>query len=518
MNLTKLALACALTSTLAACGGGGGGGGGSTAATDAGSVVTQPTTPPSVSPVADTKALFSSLRTNLQAWSASSKDGGGLSNSADAMKADFDSAVSPLDLNLANWISVSLSGIKLYDDFVQKRSTAITVRDTHSGASMGGCTLYKDAAATAAMTSRDVSSVTPQSVSCTMSGAAIKGSERKSASSGLYTRTLISKSITLAPAGSGNFAYTTQTMRFSQEYQLDWYGPSNFRVLNDQTPVGSAARGTIGYRINGDIVAAAQIDGTMPAHTDAAGAVLSDYETWHVKASTTAQAAGINNYALSGSISAVKNGAALGTVKLADTSFIRASVSGNAYQVAEAKLDIEVTTANNTVSGTLSLNKFDTDKYGSHYQPTYTQFSGSFTNSRAENFNGVFTVEVSNYKNYDSWAPQSATNFTPTNTSFKGSLKIVGRPVLTVAFTDRTTGYQTAEYNGTYNDGANVITFDGTTAPPKTTHIASATGVTVTLVDGVKLIDVFKNNSKTAQINTSTKTINYIDGTFETLN
>ena len=514
MNLTKLALACALTSTLTACGGGGGG---SSSATDAGSVVTQPAPTPS-NPVADTKALFTSLRTNLQAWSAASKDGGGLSNSMDAMKADFDSAVSPLDRNLANWISVSLSGIKLYSDFIQKKSTAITVRDSYSGASMGGCTLYKDAAATVAMTSRDVSSVTPQSVSCTMSGMAVQGSDRQSASGGLYTRTLISKSITLAPAASGNFAYTTQTMRFSQEYQRDWYGPSNFRTLSDQTPIGSAAHGTIGYRINGDIVTAAQIDGTMPAHTDAAGAVLSDYETWHVNAATTAQAAGINNYALSGSISAVKNGAALGTVKLADTSFIRASVSGNTYQVAEAKLDIEVTTANNTVSGTLSLNKFDTDKYGSHYQPTYTQFSGSFTNSRAENFNGVFTVEVSNYKNYDSWAPPSATNFAPTSTSFKGSLKIVGRPVLTVAFTEHATGYQTAEYNGTYNDGANVITFDGNSGPPATTHIASATGVTVTLVDGVKLIDVFKNNSKTAQINTSTRVINYIDGTFETLN
>ncbi len=514
MNLTKLALACALTSTLAACGGGGGGG--STSTTDAGSVVTQPT-PTSSNPVADTKALFSSLRTNLQAWSAASKDGGGLSNSTAAMKADFDSAASPLDRNLANWISVSFSGIKLYDDFIQKKSTAITVNDGHSGPPLGACTLYKDAAATVAMTSRDVASVTPQSVSCTLNGMVVEGSERKSASSGLYTHTLIGNSITLAPAGSGNFAYTTQTMRFSQEYQRDWYGPFGFRALSGQTPVGSAAHGTIGYRISGDIVASAQIDGTMPAHADTSGAVLSDYETWHVKASTTAQASGVNNYALSGSISPVKNGAALGTVKLADTSFIRASVNGNTYHAVEAKLDIEVATANSTVSGALSL-KFEGDKYGNAPQATYTQFSGSLTNSRAENFNGVITIEVSNYRDYNSFAPQSATNFTPTNTSFKGSLKIVGRPVLAVAFTDHTTGYQTAEFNGTYNDGANVITFDGSSGPPATTHIASATGVTVTLMEGAKLIDVFKNNSKTAQINTSTRVITYMDGSFETLN
>ncbi|MYM93715.1 hypothetical protein [Duganella vulcania] len=513
--MTKLALACALASTLAACGGGGGGG--STPATDAGSVVVQPA-PPSAGPVADTKALFGSLRTNLQAWSDANKDGGGLSNSSHAMKADFDIATSPLDQNLANWISVSFSGIKLYDDFIQKRSTAITIKDGESWAPMGACTLYKDMAAIIPMTSNDVSSVTPRSVSCTLNGMAVEGSERKLASSSLYTHTLIGNSITLTPAASGSFAYTTQTMRFSQTYYRDQYGPYGYQPVSGGTLVGNATQGTIGYRINGDILTTLQIDGTMPAHANAAGTLITDYETWHVKASTTAQASGINSYALSGSISAVKNGAALGTVKLADTSFIRASVNGNRYRAVEAKLDIEVATANNSASGTLTLNNFETDKYGSGYQPSYTQFSGNFTNSRAESFKGVITVEVSNYKNYISWEPQSATNFAPTKTSFKGSLKIVGRPVLDIEFANHDTSYNTAQFNGTYNDGANAITFDGNTAPPGTTHIASATGVTVTLVDGVKLIDVYKNNSKTAQINTGTRVINYIDGTFETLN
>ncbi|WP_229213511.1 hypothetical protein [Duganella sp. BJB488] len=514
MNLTKLALACALTSTLAACGGGGGGG--STPATDAGSVVVQPAQP-SAGPVADTKALFGSLRTNLQAWSDANKDGGGLSNSTHAMKADFDSATSPLDQNLANWISVSFSGIKLYDDFIQKRSTAITIKDGESWAPMGACTLFKDAAATIAMTSSDVSSVTPKSVSCTLNGMVVEGSERKSASSNLYAHTLIGNNITLTPAASGSFAYTTQTMRFSQTYYRDQYGPYGYQPLINPTPVGSPAQGTVGYRINGDILTTLQLDGTMPAHANAAGTLVTDYETWHVKASTTAQASGINSYAVSGSISSVKDGAALGTVKLADTSFIRASVSGNRYRATEAKLDIEVATANNTASGTLSL-KFETDKYGNYLQPTSTQFSGSFTNRRGENFTGVITIDVSNYKNYNSFAPQSATNFAPTNTSFKGNLKIVGRPVLAVEFAEHDTSYNTAQFNGTYNDGANVITFDGNTAAPGTTHIASATGVTVTLVDGAKLVDVYKNNSKTAQINLSTRVINYIDGTFETLN
>ncbi|MBV6320319.1 hypothetical protein [Duganella violaceipulchra] len=475
-------------------------------------------TPTPATPVADTKALFASLRTNLQAWSDASQDGGGLRNSLNALKADFDTALSPLDQNLADWIVVSSSGIKLYDDFIQKKSTAFSVKDGHPWAPLGSCTLYKDAAATVAITSRDVTSVTPKSVSCTMSDAIVAGSERKSASSGLYTRVVIGKSITLAPAASGSFAYTTQTQRFSQEYRKDQYGLYDFRNLSGQTPIGSAARGTIGYKMNGDLVATALIDGTMPARTDAVGAVLTDYETWHIKAATTAEAEGITNYAFSGTVSAVKNGTALGTVKLADTSFVRAVVSGDSYRVLEGKLAIDVATANSTVSGILSLSKFDTDKYGNRYQPNYAQFTGSFTNSRAESFNGVITVAVANHKNYDSAAPLSASNFILANVSFKGSLKIVSRPALAVTFAGRTTGYNSAEYNGSYNDGANVIAFEGNSAPPGTVRIASATGVTVTLVDGAKYIDVYKNNSKTALINTSTGMINYIDGSFETLN
>lgn len=472
-------------------------------------------TPAPAAPVADTKALFASLRTNLQAWSDAGQDGGGLRNSLNALKTDFDTALSPLDQNLADWIVVSSSGIKLYDDFVQKKSTAVRVKDGQPWAPLGSCTLYKDAAATVAMTSRDDS---PKSVSCTMNDTIVAGSERKSASSGLYTRVVIGRSITLAPAASGSFAYTTQTQRFTQEYRKDQYGLYDFRNLSGQTLIGSAARGTIGYKMNGDLVATVLIDGTLPARTNAVGAVLTDYETWHITAATTVEAGGITSYALSGTVGAFKNGTALGTVKLADTSFVRAAVSGDTFRVVEGKLAIEVATANSTVSGILSLSKFDTDKYGNRYQPNYAQFSGSFTNSRAESFNGVIAAEVSNHKNYDSAAPLSATNFVLANASFKGSLKIVSRPALAVTFAGRTTGYNTAEYNGTYNDGANVISFEGNSNPPGTVRIASATGVTVTLVDGAKYIDVYKNNSKTALINTSTGMINYIDGSFETLN
>jgi len=270
--------------------------------------------------------------------------------------------------------------------------------------------------------------------------------------------------------------------------------------------------------MNGNTVTSALIEGTMPARTDASGVVLTDYETWRIKTSTTAEAGGINNYAFSGTVSAVKNGTTLGSVKIADTSFFRASNSGGTYRVTEGKLDIEIATASSTVNGTLYLSKFDTDKHGNRYLPNYAQFTGSFTNSRSENFNGVITAEASNYKNYDSAVTLSATNFVLANASFKGSLKIVSRPTLAVTFAARTTGYRINEFNATYNDGTNAISFDGDNSLPRTIHIASATGVTVTLVDGAKYLDVYKNNGKTALINTGTRMINYIDGSFETLN
>lgn len=468
--------------------------------------------------MAEAKALFASLRTNLQAWADAGKDGGGLRNSLDAMKADFDSAVSPLDQSLADWVVVSGRGIKLYNDFIQKKSTAITVNDGTAASALGSCTLYKDLAATVAMTNSDVSSVTPKSVSCTLNGRIVEGSERNSASSGLYTRALIGRSITLAPAAGSNFAYTAQTLRYSQEYQKDQPGPYNIRTLSGATSIGSTASGTISYTMNGSAVTTALIEGTMPARTDAGGVALTDYETWRIHTVTTAEAGGINNYAFSGTVGAVKNGAPLGSAKIADTSFIRATTSGGTYRVIEGKLGIEVATASSTVSGTLALSKFDTDKHGVRYLPNYAQFTGSFTNSRMESFNGVITAEVSNYKNYDSAAPLSATNFVLANASFKGNLKIVSRPALAVTFAARSTGYKIAEFNATYNDGANTISFDGNNSLPYTLHIASATGITVTMVDGDKYPGVFKNDTRIARINTSTRIINYIDGSFETLN
>jgi hypothetical protein len=467
--------------------------------------------------VADAKAFFASLRTNIKSWTASSQNGD-LRNSLDTMRSDFDTAVAPLDQSLADWVVVSGRGIKLYNAFVQNRATDIAVGDINDPSSLGACTLFKDTSATLAMTAADIGSVTPKSVACTMTKKVLASSERPAASIARYDRDQISRIITLVPAGSANFSYTSSTQREVMEYQKDANGaPYNATSLGS-SQIGGSATGTVLYTMSGNSVTSAAINGYMPARVDDAGAALTDFEAWNIDFGTTPEADGIVKYTLSGKIDARKNGASLGAVSLGNTSFVRATTANGKYRVTEGLLSISVTAGTSTANGTLYLNKFAVDRNGNRYLPTNIEFTGNFSNTRSESFKGTLKVQATNYKEVDSVAPQSPTNFVTGSVSFSGELKITGLHPLAVTFAARATGYKTDEYNATYSDGANFISFDGNNSLPHAIIIASSTGIRMKWVDGAAFLDVFKNNSKVALLNVGTKVINYVDGSFETLN
>ncbi len=467
-------------------------------------------------PSSEAKALFASLRTNLQAWSDSSQNGG-LRHSIDTMKADFDNAVAPLDQSLVDWVELSGRGIKLFNNFVDHKSRLTTVTDGSGEAALGSCTLFKDDAGLVAMTSSDVLRVLPRSVGCTMTAKTVPHTER-TVGTNLYSRDQINRVITLTSNGSSAFSYTAKTQRLTQQYKKTAQGTSYAFTTQSSKVIGSVANGTIAYTLNGDAVTSAAIGGYMPGRTDADGIAITDREAWDVKFSITPESGGVNKYALSGSIDAQKGGVSLGAVVLRNTSFVRAISSDGDYRVLEAKLAVGVTAGSSAVDGVLYLNQFGTDKYGNSYAPAYAQFSGEFTNTRGESFKGVITAEVLNYKNVDSLAPSSPSNFTTDSMAFSGTLKISQRPALTVTFAKRSTGYQSDEFNASYNDGSNVISFDGNNSLPRALNISSATGINVKWVEGATFLDVFKNNTKAALLNLKTKTINYADGSFETFN
>jgi hypothetical protein len=468
--------------------------------------------------VESTKATFASLRTNLQAWSDETKDGSGLRTSLDTMQTEFETAVAPLDQSLADWVVLSGQGIKLFNNFVQKKSSLFKLVEGPDDEAPGICTLYKDNNATVAMTAADVGRVTPQSVSCALTGMTLAASEKPAAQANLFVRDQIVKSIVLTPGGTGNFSYRALTQRVNQQYRKTAQGEAYaVQALAPAATIGLAASGNLSYTMQGDDIHTASISGYMPARTDDKGVAITDREAWRLAFTTTRESALVTKYAFNGHIDALRGGASLGAVDLGNESFVRVSTAGGKEQVIEGKLALGATAGRTTVNGTLALSKFSTDKKNARYVPTLAQFTGGFTSTRGESFTGTVTLNLLNYKAYDNALPLSATNFPTSSAAFSGSLKIISRPTLAVTFAARAVGYQRTEFNATYNDGKNFIIFTGDNSLPRAINITSASGVRVKLVDNVKTVDVFKNNNKVAQMNLNNMLITYIDGSFETL-
>jgi hypothetical protein len=470
----------------------------------------------SASPVADAKAFFSSLRTNLQAWS-NSADNGRLRNTLDTMQSDFDNAVAPLDQSLADWVVMSGRGIGLFNNFAQKKTSDTSVGNLNSDSALGVCRLYKDSAATTEMLAAD-SGKRAGSVACVLHKKTVAGSERSTAASGLYNRDQITRGIILVPTGANSFSYTSRTLRETQSYLKNGQGVGyNFVTLAGNTQIGSTASGTVAYTLAGTDVTSATINGFMPARVEDNGAALTDREAWSISYAAKAEAGGVTKYTFSGKVEAQKNGASLGTVSVNDGTYVRAILNGDEQRVTEGSLLIGVKAGTTSVTGTLALSKFSTDRLGNRYLPTVAKFSGNFTNTRGDSFNGTISAQATNYNKIDSVAPQSASNYATGSAAFNGKLTVVGLKPLVVTFSARATGYKKSEFNGTYSDSTNQINFSGNNSLPLKVYLSSSSGVSLTWMDGENYLDVFKNNSKVGLINVGTRIINYTDGSFETL-
>jgi hypothetical protein len=466
-------------------------------------------------PVADAKAFFSSLRTNLQAWSTSGESGR-LRNVLDTMQSDFDAAVSPLDQGLADWVVVAGRGIQLFNNFAQRKSSDTTVGNLNDDSTLGACRLYKDAAATIPAVAADVGK-RPGSVACVLNKKTVAGSERSTAASGVFNRDQITRGITLVPSGTNAFSYTSRTLRETQSYLKDGKGVGyNYATLAGNTLIGSAATGTVAYTLAGTDVTSATISGFMPARVEDNGTALTDREAWNISYAVKAESGGVTKYTFSGKVDAQKNGASLGTVTVNDGTYVRAILAGGEERMTEGSLSIGVKAGTTTVTGTLALSKFSTDRNGNRYLPTVAKFTGNFTNTKGDSFNGTLSAQATNYNKVDSVAPQSASNYATGSAAFNGKLTVVGLKPLVVTFSARATGYKKTEFNGTYSDSTNQINFSGNNNLPQKILLSSSSGVSLTWVDGESYLPVYKNNTQVGLINVGTHIINYTDGSFET--
>ncbi|MDO8345055.1 MAG: hypothetical protein Q7T48_17775 [Cellvibrio sp.] len=484
-------------------------------------------------PIDAAKALFASLRTNINAWSAAADNGGALNLNAQAMKADFETAIAPLDQDLADWVLLSERGVRFYKDYVDAGNSGLSNQAVfRDGNEIGKCFLYADAADTTEV----AIGVAANNVFCRLNKAPVAGTEASLAHTTSatppvttnLTRQQFTKAIQLTPVSSSttSFSYTARARMETAYFNRVNGNVINLSIDDAKTTIGIAGTGTVAYTKNGNTVTDIAIVGDMPARTNSLGVKKTDKEIWNVSYVRTVETDGVTiKYALSGDIAAYKRNSAdvlvkSGSIALQAGSFIRA-VPVNGYVVSEGvkevNLAIAVAGVDSKVVGTLSLSNFSLDGSSNNYAPTDLKFIGSFTNASSEFFNGTLAVKVTGYNanNYGSSLPDSMGNFVKREVSLAGSFKIPTRPALTLTVNGSNPSYGSESFNGQYDDGTNVVLFSAT--DKHAVNISTANGISLTLTEGSTTADVMKDNSKVATLDLSAGMINFADGSFQSL-
>ncbi|MET3134246.1 hypothetical protein AAKU55_004541 [Oxalobacteraceae bacterium GrIS 1.11] len=471
-----------------------------------------PLTPGAPTGIQAAKKLFASLRTNLTALSNPGNTGA-LDIRADAMRADFDKAIAPLDPDLLKWVQLTGKGIDYLRDY-QAGNTSTAMLQIYLGATkIGGCTIYSDTAGSIPATAPGNAA----SVGCSVIRKMVPGSF---SGNGLHnTFQQVTAAFTIVPVASSATSYT-YIGRARLETWVD-----NVRNEAADVTVGTygttpnRASGTIDYVKSGDALSSITVAGTMPARTDDYGVAITDRETWALSATRTAESGNLFKYALSGAITSIKAGLEVGKISINPDSFVRTEEPSTGGNVKEISLSLAAESGGSKVSGSLSMSQAMSDKSGRDYEPTKLSFTGSLSTNSAQFFSGTLTFQQTDFDKFDSSLPNSASNFLKKNASLVGTLSIPDRPPLKLSISAANLGFMQTSLSGQYDDGSNVInvSMSDTGIAPKTTLLSSAEGVSLTLNGTADSVNVLKDNAKVGVLNTKSGRIDYADGSFESL-
>src|SRR5450830_1059581 len=473
-----------------------------------------PTTPGALTGVAAAKKLFTSLRTNLQAWSDSTKQGGKLATQYDSVRADFDKATAPVDASLLVWVKMAENGLDLLADFKAGTSNSGFRGLAFPTGAWGGCTVYSDAAATVKATS----AANALTVSCNVTnlGNPIVTNGR------IYADVYPGSDIVMTPiAGeAGKFSYAARAVKAVRSFMNGDHTVTTY-VGNYGSAADARATGTIAYTKSGNNVASVNISGMMPARINDDGAVLTDYEMWTLSALRTPLGENEINYSFSGQVTAYLGGVSVGKFILNEGSFMRTVEDHHDAVddlVKEARLAVTAQSGHSSVSGALRFANFQAAKNGGRYLPTQVEFTGSIASADGQFFAGTLSLGATYYAAFDSAAPVSASNFVKRTAALSGTVTVPNRPKLLLNYTTSSESPTLVKQFAQYNDGSVVFNAswvrDGDAAD--VIRLASSEGVTVEL-NGADTVDVKRDNVKVAVLNLKTGVINYADGAFESL-
>ncbi|MBI3286076.1 MAG: hypothetical protein HYZ65_14670 [Burkholderiales bacterium] len=476
-----------------------------------------------------TKAMFASLRNNVNAWRAALQPGA-KDNPLDNMKADFDQAIAPLDKSLMDWVEISRQGMLMYKTYTEAGNTGSRYTDilSSNGRVMGYCQL------SGTPVKKVYCYTTEQLLLATQvemfRDAIIDAYGRLHPATHLTARQVF-HDITLTPAAASttSFTYLADSNAYSVYFNRDMYG--EMTDVNSEGSregaLGNPVTGNVAFVADGNVLSALTINGDIPARFDDKGAYLNDKSSIALNYQRSPDSdAGAMKYAVSGEISTYKKDSTntsvkTGTISILPDSYLR-TVPDSGGDITlngakELKFGVSASGVSSKIAGTLTLNNFSYDKSGSEYLPGDMQFVGTLSNGSAEFFKGSLTAHINNFSNFYSDQVKSATNFVNASVAFVGIARVAGRPDLKLSLNASSPAFDTILFNAQYEDGSNTLLINSSNASPKVINLASANGVAVQFKEDVDIADVMKNGSKVASFDRNTGIITYIDGSFESL-
>lgn len=481
-------------------------------------VLTPPATPvppptgTAPTPLAATKALFGSLRTNLRAIG----EGDAFRSTVDAIKADLNGTVAPLGNDVAGWASLLASATELLDNIRAGHSYGSKVlvldnqvhgypaQDFVFGNGAGSCDIVPS----------------PLSMTCTV----IQNS--------------------YLPGTTGNFAagtavYATRTLHLlpqegsTTSYSYTAFLEKNVRKHTYTTLVEPPTREAIGGKFTGELrvdrtgvpLAQVAMKGRMPGRLGANGELLSDHEDWSLDITRTQEADNVTLYKLGGAFSATRAGQLAGRIEIDNASFLRLAAPDASSRVApsaanELQLTLRGMLGSTTVSGTLRMSEEKQDKSKTTRMPTSLSFQGSLGHKDAAVFSGYVDITRDGYKQFDASAAESDTNFVADTVGIGGALSLPNRPTLSLTLGATRTGLDAADISAQYRDGTSVINAS-VTARAGERHplvkVASAEGVAFSFTSTSVPVQVTKDGAVVAQLDLVKGIITYSDGSTESL-
>jgi hypothetical protein len=476
---------------------------------------------PALPPLAATKALFGSLRTNLRAL----EEGDAFRATADRLQADLNRNLVPLSNDAAGFATLSVNALEQLDRYRTGESTAETFDlwnyqlfqgavqplYTSFGRGSGNCVITKS----------------PLSMSCTTIH--FDYLEAGSSSTSLtWTRGYATRTVSFQPkAGSTReFTYTTSFAKNAVTYDRN-----NVATETPTQQIGVATSGEITFARSGNTITELAVKGHMPGRLDPAGLFQNSGEEWSLNATRTEEANGVALYKFGGVLTALTGATATqagqpaGQVEIDSASFLRLALDGNNQKVlANAANELQMTlrgsVGSTTVNGTLHVWEDMQDKSKTTHMPTRLSFDGSLKHGDATVFSGKVAIARNGYENFDATAAESDTNFVADTIQISGALLVPNRPTLYLSLGATRVGLDAADVSAQYRDGTSVINAS-VTAKRGERHplvkVSSADGVAFSFTDTSVPVKVTKDGTVTAELNLSSGIINYSDGSTESL-